>query len=224
MVANSRLSLQPSPFKYAIKEELKKMEKVSFYQGGASRLKRLNVTFTGDGQVKVLLHTVGEFEKNFNKLTFANRARFVNFGEYLADTAEDQWDTVLAATAPPRTNAGFFLYIDEFYQQYVQEDAKDIMIEYTATEECIKSRNNATLDHCNRMQTMMQRVNRLPGIEPNIGGNKSKQLIFRSLPDKYKRSCLESGYVVVDETLVSIVRYKDQQKNFDASSHSKNLA
>ena len=62
----------------------------------------------------------------------------------------------------------------------------------------------------------MRRINRLPGIEPNIGDNKSKQLIFRSMPDKYKRSYLESGHVVADETLVSIVRYMEQQENFDA--------
>ena len=82
---------------------------------------------------------------------FKGSPRFVNFGERLADTVEDQWDTVLAATAHPRTNAGFLLYINEFYQRYVQEDAKDVMIEYTTTEECIKSRNVVTLNHCNRM-------------------------------------------------------------------------
>ena len=147
---------------------------------------------------------------------FKGSPRFVNFGECLADTVEQQWDTVLAATAHPRTNAGFLLYINEFYQRYVQEDAKDVMIEYMATEECIQSRNAATLDHCNRMQIMMRRMNRLPGIEPYTGDNKSKQLIFRSMLDKYKRSYLESGHVVADETLVSVVRYMEQQENVDA--------
>jgi hypothetical protein len=36
------------------------------------------------------------------------------------------------------------------------------------------------------------------------------------MPDKYKRSYLESGHVVADETLVPIVRYMEQQENFDA--------
>ena len=58
---------------------------------------------------------IEEFEKNYDNLAFTNGARFVNFGEYLVDTAEDQWNTVLAATAYPRTNTGFILYFNKLY-------------------------------------------------------------------------------------------------------------
>ncbi|OEU11393.1 hypothetical protein FRACYDRAFT_245874 [Fragilariopsis cylindrus CCMP1102] len=165
----------------------------------------------------VMLHDderVENFQNQFYSLIscrldrFKGSPRFVKFGERLADTVEDQWETVLAATAliQERTQVSSCISMNSISDMF-QEDAKDVMIEYMATEECIKSRNVATLDHCNR----------LPGIEPNIGDNKSKQLIiFRSMPDKYKRSYLESGHVVADETLVSIVRYMEQQENVDA--------
>ena len=58
---------------------------------------------------------------------------------------------LLTATANPRTNVGFILYIAKLYLQYVQEDAKDVMIEYMAIEKCIKRRNVATIDHCYQM-------------------------------------------------------------------------
>ena len=73
------------------------------------------------------------------------------------------------------------------------------------------------------MQTMMRRINRLPGIEPDVEYNKLGRLIIRSISDKYDRNYLESGHIVADETLVSIVRYMEQQENFDAYSQSKTL-
>ena len=72
-----------------MEEELREIERVSFYCGENSRLKKSNVIITGDGQIKALLHMVVEFEKNCNKLAFQNGARFINFEECFADTAED---------------------------------------------------------------------------------------------------------------------------------------
>ena len=89
---------------------------------------------------------IEEFEKNCNKLTFQNTAKFTNFRECLSDAAEDRWDTVLAVTAHPQANAGFELYLQEFYSQYVHEDAKDVIIEYMASKECIKKRSTNMLD------------------------------------------------------------------------------
>lgn len=64
------------------------------------------------------------------------------------------------------------------------------MIEHMIIKNAPEKKSAKNLVNWNCMQKMMELVNQLPGIVPNIRDNITKLLIFRSFPDVYKEKCL----------------------------------
>ena len=119
--------------------------------------------FDGTGDIEGLPYQRERFRKAARQLQFFTEPELYNsFGELLRETAEEHWTQITSAT-PNKvcTPDSFNNHMDEFYTEYVDEDARDQM--FASIDMSVKPRNTTPNEHINGMTILLRYSNKLPG-------------------------------------------------------------
>ena len=208
---------------YESKFEHSKMEKAQLQQvfdDGSTKKKRCPI-FTGEHGIEALLYTEDRFNSICRQLEFTDGAElFDTFEEVVANKAEDRWETLTGnLTAQEKTPARFRQALDDFYLSYCDEDARDIMFQYLRSFK--KPFSVEAGNHADRMETLVNYANRLPGLEPPMNDDQIKKLIFESFPTRWQHAYIQSGRRIQAESLVRVVQYMKDEKTFADGSGNK---
>ena len=138
----------------------------------------------------------------------------------MANKAEDRWETLTGNLTPQqKTAARFRQALNDFYLSYCDEDARDTMFQYLRSFKKPFSVEAGT--HADRMETLVNYANRLPGLEPPMNKNQIKKLIFESFPNRWQHAYIQSGPRIQTEPLVRVVQYMKDEKTFADGSGNK---
>jgi hypothetical protein len=98
-----------------------------------------------------------------------------------------------------RTMERYTQVIEEYILEYVDPLSKDYMIKYL--KDFHRPVHTKPRDHATRMETLVRYTNRLPGTEPDITPQQTKNMIFESFPVTWKQSWIRAGKSLVTNTL-----------------------
>jgi hypothetical protein len=102
---------------------------------------------------------------------------FENFEEFLMDTALEKWETRTQNVVPAdRTLARFELAVQEFLLEHADSLAKDCMIKHL--KDFQRPIHAKPQDHASRIETLIRHTNHLPGAEPNVAPQQTKNVIL----------------------------------------------
>jgi hypothetical protein len=138
---------------------------------------------------------------------------FDNFEEVLQDTALEKWETRMQNVAPAdQTMEHFNQAIEECLLEHVAPLAKNCMIKHV--KEFGRPIYAKPQDHATRMETLVCCTNRLPGTEPNVTPQQTKNMIFGSFPVKWKQNWICAGKSLVTNTLAEQVQFMANEQSF----------
>jgi hypothetical protein len=69
-------------------------------------------------------------------------------------------------------------------------------------------------DHATRMETLVCHTNRLPGMEPNVTPQQTKNVIFDPFPVKWKQNWTGAGKSLVTNALAELVQFVANKQSF----------
>jgi hypothetical protein len=197
-----------------VRTELEKVKIRQNYDNGTYLEKQLPV-FSGAHSIEALLYCEERF-RHYATRSFewdTGPELFDNFEEILVDNALEKWETICAPLdEDERTVARFDQAIQELYLGYVDNNAKDIMIDYL--KELRRPIKVTPRDHSNRMETLVRYTNLLPGTEPNVTVQQTKNMIFKTFPETWQQNWIRSGKNLVTDSLATLVQYMSNEKNF----------
>ena len=101
-----------------------------------------------------------------------------------------------------------------FYRKYCDEEARDTMCKYLRSQACHKPRNTTPGDHAERLETLIRYTNKLPGNEPLLTNEQTKDIIFTSFPDKWQQHYGKLRRKIAEDSLEDIVGFMKDEKHF----------
>jgi hypothetical protein len=196
-----------------VKSDLELIKLNQNYDDGQSRSYKTPV-FNGEGAVECFFYVEERFRHYAAKLEWTTGPEmFDNFEEVLQDTALEKWETRIGNIAPvDRTMGRFDQAIGEYLLEYVDPLAKDYMIKYL--KDFRRPMHTKPRDHATRIETLIRYTNRLPGTEPNITLQQTKNMIFESFPVAWRQSWIRAGKSLVTNTLAELVQFMANEQSF----------
>ena len=202
--------------------DLEKVKLVQNYDDGTKKM-RYCPQFTGKYGIECLLCSVERFVKCAACLDYDEGPElFSHFEEILEDNAQDTWENITTGVPDvEHTPDRFNQEIDNFYQRYCDPQARDSMFEYLKS--FSKPHYDSPRDYADRMVLMIRHANKLPGTEPLLNEQQSKNIIFQGVPMTWKQNYIRAGKDVATDTLEEILQYMSNEKGFsDQRSGNKN--
>jgi hypothetical protein len=213
-----------------VKSELETVKLRQNYDDGTRREYKTPV-FNGEGTIECFFYVEERFLHYAAKLEWITGPEmFDNFEEILTDTALEKWETRTQNIAlVDRTMERYTQVIEEYILEYVDPLSKDYMIKYL--KDFHRPVHTKPRDHATRMETLIRYTNRLPGTEPDITPQQTKNMIFESFPVTWRQSWIRAGKSLVTNTLAELVQFmaneqsfadeKDKSKKRDSSGNKK---
>lgn len=168
-------------------EEMERVKLVQPMEEGAVRARKCPI-FTGAEGVEGLLYVWTRFERAAQYLQYDTGLElFDNWILCLAATAENQWDT-LTELIPEneRTGVRFQQEINAFVLQYCDSNARDTVIDYLGSSECVKKHDEDVRTHGERIRTICRLANELPGNVPLLDDDAKKKILFKTYPEDWQ--------------------------------------
>jgi hypothetical protein len=196
-----------------VKSELGSVKLKQNYDDGTRREYKTPV-FDGEGTIECFFYVEERFRHYATKLDWTTGPEmFDNFEEILQDTALEKWETRMQNIAPiDQTIERFNQAIEEYLLEYVDPLAKDYMIKYL--KEFRRPMHTKSRDHATRIETLIRYTNRLPGTEPDITPQQTRNIIFESFPVAWRQSWIRAGKSLVTNTLAELVQFMANEQSF----------
>lgn len=193
---------------------------LSTRDNNGNKLKEYCPVFDGKGGLEGLLYVEEEFDSVVDSLGLTTGAeKFDKYRKILSHTALQKWKTIVSdegATGHGRTAARFIRCKDLLRQRYSgnQHDARDVMIKYLTSTECSKPKSVSTIDHVDRLETLIRYTNKLKGTAayPTISDSKSKDIIFSSFPERWRQHYHDLERNIADDDIEDIILFMDNRK------------
>ena len=202
-------------------DKLKETQLTQTYVDGTTKKKKCPV-FSGEYGIEALLFVEDRFNSICHQLEFTDGAElFDNFEELVSNKAESKWE-VLTRNIPAnlRTPQRFRQAMDDFYLSYCDNDARDTLLKYLQSFK--KPYKVPAGEHSDRMETLVDYANRLPGMEPALTADQIKLLIFESYPPRWQHAYIQSGRKIANETLPQVIQYMKDEKSFTDNITDRN--
>ena len=196
-----------------VKSELETVKLKQDYEDGSYKQYKAPV-FNGEGTVECFFYIEERFRHYATKLDWTTGPEmFENFEEILSDTALEKWETRTQEIAiEDYTMELFEQTIQEYLLEFVDPLAKDYMIKYLKSFH--RPVHTKPREHATRMETLIRYTNRLPGTEPNITAQQTKNIICESFPLTWRQSWIRSGKSLVNNTLAELVQFMANEQTF----------
>jgi hypothetical protein len=78
----------------------------------------------------------------------------------------------------------------------------------------LKSHDTGARHHAERIQTLIQRTNHLPGTVREIDYNDGKKILFNSFPPRWRTTFISSGQVYETVQISDIIQFMSNEKLF----------
>lgn len=177
-------------------EELERVKLTQTYNDGTTRTKKCPV-FSGKYGIESLLYVSNRFTKISEMLEFnTGEEKFEHWDAVLEATAEQHWDNLTGGIAvADRTVNRFNEEMEKFKLKYCNENARDVMIDYLRTNpECKKTHDADVREHGERLRTLFNMANQLPGTVPRLNEHACKDITFHSFPEEWQLNYESSAH------------------------------
>ena len=154
---------------------------------GTVRSKKVPV-FTASAGVEGLFHVIDQFNKAAGRLDFDAEDKWDQWEDVLDTTAQTKWaNQIRGLTNAQKTNARFTREVTTFVNTYAGSDeARDILLDYIKSTECIKPRKEDCQVHASRIETLCLYANRLEGTRQELNADEIKQAVFSTFPKTWR--------------------------------------
>mmetsp|Transcript_4341 Transcript_4341/g.7586 ORF Transcript_4341/g.7586 Transcript_4341/m.7586 type:complete len:389 (-) Transcript_4341:112-1278(-) len=177
---------------------------------------RIIPVFSGEYGAEALLWVVSSFQKASAVLAYENADLFDNFDQCVSGVGETRWNNIAEGIeADERITAFFNSAIDEMIASLAGANAHNYLISYLTTQ-VTKPRNVMPNEHVVRVQEMITVANKLPGTEPRINDQQSKNIIFGTFIFAWRADYRRAKRDLGTDSLTDIVTYMTILKGLDA--------
>ena len=190
-----------------------KINEITTYYDNGSKRKEKCVIFTGEGGVEELFYVRDEYDHVCHTLEIVDQELFETWTKVLVHNARNKWISLNPTTRYPQTTAGFNNCFDDFIRNYItDEGAKEVIITYLNSSECVMKHNGTIERHQSRIENMMNYADRLPGIGGILTDDAKKAIISHTFPKEWRSSFRKSMQTIQNTALPDIIQFMKQQQ------------
>lgn len=190
-----------------------KINDITTYYDNGSKRKEKCVILTGEGGVEELFYVRDEYDHVCHTLEIVDQELFETWTKVLVHNARNKWISLNPTTHYPQTTAGFNNCFDDFVRNYItDEGAKEVIITYLNSSECVMKHNGTIEKHQSRIENMMNYADRLPGIGGILTDDAKKAIISHTFPKEWRSSFRKSMQTIQNTALPDIIQFMKQQQ------------
>ena len=226
MSAMLRSGLNKPAFLYKqsfVPSELEKVKLISPFDDGTTHQSKVPM-FSGKEGVECLLYVRERFDAACRQLQLIEGHELCdNFEKVLADNAEQKWHNLtVAINGAQRTPNCFGQEWDRLLLSYTNAHSRDHMYSYLRSTGVRKPHDVEVGDHFERLEAMCRRAGNLQGTNPELTDDQVKEILFDSLPEKWRISFNRSGRDYDATTVPEILQFMQNEKLYaDANEEER---
>ncbi|GAX12003.1 hypothetical protein FisN_8Lu111 [Fistulifera solaris] len=176
--------------KYECAFKSEEMEKEKLIQRYETYDKKETVPkFSGREGAEGLVYVYKRFKNVAKELNFESGPElFSEFSKCVTSTAEDSWRVLveLMTENVERTPALFEQTYQALLAKYCSPDTRDVLVDYLRSDSCKKPHNADVRVHSERIRTLCNLANNLPGTIPLLNEAMRKKILHDTFPEQWQ--------------------------------------